>query len=96
MFINNCLFRPFAIRHGLRFKLFRVHDDMFDALAFPGVGDVDLAVGGLDDGRIGVFAGICFELSEGFPVFAVLGDRDVDRGATSGGVIVDQEMPSIL
>jgi len=90
------LFGPFAIFHGFGFELGWVHDDVFDPLAFPGVGDVHLAVGCLDDGRVGVFARIGFELGEGFPVFAVLGDGDVDGGTAPGGVIVYEEMSSIL
>ena len=47
------LFRPFALRHGTQFQFCRVNDDMLDAFAFPGVGDVNQAVARLDYGGVG-------------------------------------------
>src|SRR5688572_30207788 len=40
----------------------RIEGDVADFLALPGVGDVDFAVFGLDDGGVGVFAGVGFEV----------------------------------
>ena len=71
---------------------------MPDAFAFPGVSDVDEAVGGLDDGGVGEAAGgvgVVFEDEGGGPVFAIGGDGDVQGaaafvlGLVAGVVIVN-------
>src|SRR5205085_7214747 len=43
---------PLAIRHVAQFKLVRVNDDVFDALALPGVSDMHQPVCSLDHCRI--------------------------------------------
>ena len=72
---------PFAIDEGADGELGGIDGDVFDALALPGVGDVHEAIGGLDDGGIGVFAGSIFEDERGVPFFAVAGDGNVEGGA---------------
>ena len=69
---------------------------MLDALAFPGVGDVDQALAGLDDGGVGEFLpGLVFERQRRVPVLAVPGHGDVEGTAALSGVIINQELAAI-
>ena len=62
-----------------------------DAFAVPGVGDVEFAVFALDDGGIGVLAGLVFESGEDFEVLAVGADGEIEWGSACGGVVVDED-----
>ena len=76
-----------------------VQDCMFDALAFPGVGDVDETIAGLDNGWIGeLFSRFVFEDKGGLPMFAIIGNRDIQRAAAFifGVVIIDEELAAIF
>ena len=66
---------------------------MFDSLALPGVGDMDHSIPALNDGRVGVLAGFRFEDEDGLPVNTIAGQRNIQRGAASGGMVVNQERP---
>ena len=70
---------------------------MADILAFPGVGDVDFLVGGLDDGGVGelVARGV-FDCYWRGPGFSVEG-RGVAYGvAVDGGGVVDEEGAAVM
>src|SRR5689334_10017053 len=69
---------PFAVLNRPERELGRVDDHVLHPLSLPGVGDVDEAVCGLDDGGIGVFAGFVFESGGCLPGFAVAGGGQVD------------------
>ena len=70
---------------------------MFGELALPRVGDVDEAVRRLDNGRIAELGlRLIFQDHRGLPGDAVLADREVQRASTLGGMIIDQEMASVL
>ena len=83
---------------------FWVQDDVFYGFAFVGVGDVDFAVFGLDDGGVGEagFVFLSFEGEDGGPVVAVFGYGDVEHGAVVGeggafgGVVVDEELAAVF
>ena len=49
-----------------------INDHMLDALALPGVGDVQLTVARLNDGGVGVLSGAVFENEARIPGFAVV------------------------
>ena len=68
---------------------------MFDPLAFPGVGDVNEAIVALNNGWIRIFARFGFEREGGLPVSAVLGNGHIERGATGGGVVVNDPRASV-
>ena len=69
---------------------------MFDALPFPGVGDVHQAVTGLNYRRIRIFARLVFEDERGLPAVAVFGDGDIQRRAAVRRMIVNQQGASVF
>ena len=72
---------------------------MFDALAFPGVGDVDEAVAALNNGGVGeLFSWFVFEDKGGLPMFAVIGNSDIQWTAAFifRVMIVDEELAAIF
>ncbi len=70
---------------------------MFDFLALPGIGYVYLRVGGLDHRRIGELAiGFIFQNGNVFPALSIRGDRDIQWASSLFGVVVDDNMPTVL
>ena len=55
---------------------------MLHGLALPSVGDVHLAVAGLDDGGVGIFAGGALEGEDWFPAFAIGRDCNIEHVTT--------------
>ena len=53
------------------------------------------AVGGLDDGGIAVFAGCGLEIEDVLPFGAVTGNRDAQRRAALGRVVVNEQMATV-
>ena len=91
-----------AIDDGAEGEFFGIDDHVFYFLAFPGVGHVDEAVSGLDDGGVAVLAGLVFKDVGGLPGGAVFGGGEVERGAFAapfawgaGDVIVDDEVGAV-
>lgn len=76
-------------------KLGRIDDDVPDSLPLPGVGGVNHAVGGLNDRGVAVLAGVGFERQSGVPNKTIVRQCKVERRATLGRVIVDQQMTTI-
>lgn len=69
---------------------------MFHLRPFPGVGDVDKAVLGLDDGGIAeLFLRLVFKDQCRFPGLAILAHGEVQRAAAFRGVVVDEQMTAI-
>src|SRR5688500_8560522 len=79
-----------------RQELARVQNRVADLLPAPSVGDVDLPVLGLDDGRIGVFAAIGFEVEDLGPVAAVAGGGNAQRTSAAGRVVVDEQGAAVV
>ena len=74
--------------HNLRRPQFlRIHDDVFDALSFPSVGDVHQAIARLNDGGIRKFAGLIFQHQSRLPLFAIVGNRHVEFAARGRTVV---------
>jgi hypothetical protein len=70
---------------------------MLRELALPGIGDVDESVGRLDDRRITELGlGFVLEDQRGFPSDAVLAEGEIQRAASLRGVIIDQQVATIL
>src|SRR5712671_1688749 len=88
--------RPFPFLDGPERELRGIDDHVLHPLPFPGVGDVDQAVGRLDDGGIGVFARFVFESGGCLPGFAVTGSGKVEGAAARGGVVVNEEVLAAL
>ena len=65
--------------------------DVLDGEALPGVGDVEVAGGGLDDGGVGELGGGVFEGAKELEVFAVAGDSEVQGGSSLCGVVEDED-----
>ncbi len=69
---------------------------MFHLLALPSVGDVYEAVLGLNDSGIAKFFFWRVLKHQGsFPGLAILAHGEVQRAATFGGVVVDEQMTTI-
>ncbi len=69
---------------------------MPNLLALPSVGDVDEAILGLDDRGIAeLLLWLVFKDQRGFPGLTVLAHGEVERAATFGGVVVDQQMSAV-
>jgi hypothetical protein len=62
----------------------------------PGVGYVHVAIGPLDDRRVGELAGLGFEGEEVVPFIAGGAYSQVQRGASLLSVIVDEKNPAIF
>ena len=96
--------RPVAVDDGAELEFGGIEDDVADFFALPCVGDVNEAVGGLNDGGVGVFAGFfIFEEDGGFPGFAVFGNGDVEDlaaeiplAALAAGVVVNEKMATVF
>lgn len=69
---------------------------MFHLLTFPSVAEVDESVGGLDDGRIAKFALGLFQDEGSLPVNAVPTEGEIQRASPVGGMVVNEEMASVL
>ena len=88
---------PSGSLHGTGDNLGRVYDGMLRELTLPGIRNMHEPVGGLDDGRVAEFGlGLILEHQRGLPGDTVLTDRKIERAASLGGVIINQEMTSIL
>ena len=68
---------------------------MADLLPLPGVGDVEQAVGRLDDRRVAVFSRLAFQHQGGGPLLPVFRHREVERTAAKAGVVVNQQMGAV-
>ena len=74
----------------------RVEDHVFDALALPGIGDVNETVGGLDHRRVRILTWSLFEHGGGFPFLTIFRDSHVQRSPSNRRVVVDQQVPTVL
>ena len=89
--------RPSRTFHRPSDELGRVDDHMLGEFALPGIGHVHEAVGRLDDGRITELGlGLVLQDQRGFPDYPVPAHGEVERAATLGGMVIDQEMTSVL
>jgi hypothetical protein len=89
--------RPSGSLHRPGNNLRGVNDGMLHQLALPCIGDVHETIGGLDDGGIAELSlGLILEYQRGLPGDAVLTDRQIERTASLGGVVINQEMTSVL
>jgi len=87
---------PFRRSRDTRFELIEWDRDVFDALALPSIGDVDVAARSLDDRRITEFAWFGLKRQERLPRFAAVGgDGHIQRRAVVWRVVVDHEDSSI-
>ena len=77
-------------------KRFWIENHVFDALALPGIGDVDESVAGLNDCRIRIFTWLIFEDYHRLPMNTITGKRHIQRRALSSAVVVHQQSASIL
>lgn len=75
---------------GAVFQPNGIDGDMPDALPFPGVGHLDHAIAGLDDGGVGELAGFILEKEGSVPAEAVAGKREVDPISAAGEVVVKE------
>lgn len=73
-----------------------VDDDVADLFPLPGVGDVNQAIVGLDDGRVGVFAGLRFEQQSGLPVLAIFGEAEAKGRAAAWRVVVNEQVRAVF
>ena len=93
------LARPRAVDDGFKNELLGINNDVLDPFASPGVGDVDLAVFGLNHGGIGiaVLALVIFEHQRRLPILTIGRYRDVQWAAAFvvGVVVVDEQLPTI-
>ncbi len=64
-------------------------------LATPGVGHQQVAIGGLDQGRIRILARTRFQIVEILPMLAIIADCQVERRAALRGAIVDHYQAAI-
>lgn len=78
------------VRRGVRLAWGQRDGREADALSVPGVSRVEVAVFILNDGRIGVLAGLVFEGGEDLEVLSVGADGEVERGAVFGAVVEDE------
>ena len=69
--------------------------EVLDGFALVGVGHLEIAVGGLDEGGVGEFAGLVFEGAKHGEVFKIGGDGEVKWGAAGGSVVVDEDNAAI-
>jgi hypothetical protein len=69
---------------------------VLNLFTIPGVGYVYAAIGPLDDGRVGEFAGLGFEGEKVVPFIAGGAYSQIQRSASLLSVIVDQEDPAIF
>ena len=79
------------------FQASRINHRVLDAASLPRVGDVDEAVAAFEsrpDRRTPAPASSS-STSAALPVLAVARDRDVERTAAVGGVVVDQQLPAV-
>ncbi len=92
---------PLRRRDRAEPQLSGVEHDVLDAASLPRVGDVHLAVGGLDHRGVGVLALGPFENEGSRLADTVPADRDVQHLATAGErsaaycVVVDEKLAAI-
>src|SRR5690348_6970238 len=70
--------------------------DVLDGLPLPGIGHVEIAVGPLDDGRIGILSHGIFESSEDTKVLAIGADGEVKRRPAYCGVVEDHHDSAVF
>ena len=88
---------PSGSLHGTGDNLGRVDDRMLRELTLPGIRNMHEPVGGLDDGRVTEFGlRLILEHHRRLPDDTVLADRKIERTASLGGVVINQEMTSVL
>ena len=70
---------------------------MFDPPALPGMDDMDQAIAGLNHSGVGEFRpGRILKHERRLPLFAIRGHGHIERAAASGGVVINQQLPSVL
>src|SRR6476660_4427682 len=80
---SDSLLRPSAVGHVAERHRRGVELHVLDLFALPGVGDVRLAVGRADDGRIGKLPTFCLQIDGRLPVAAIGRDSDRKRAAAA-------------
>ena len=74
---------------------------MANGFSFPGVGDVDQSVTGLDTGGIRVFAFGSLECQDGIPLLPVFRDSDIQHvpfgweGSAAHRMVVNEQLATI-
>ena len=89
--------RPRRSFHRPCDELGGVDDHMFGELALPGIGHMHKPVRGLDDGGITELGlRLILEHQRGFPTDAILAHGKVERTASLGDMVIDQQMAPVL
>ena len=89
------LLRPLALDNRLGGEFCRVDDDVLDVGAVVRVGDMHIAVAGLDDCGIGVLTRLILEHQCALPFLAVGRDRNIQRRAPVARVVVNEQCPAV-
>lgn len=90
--IDDSLVRSFGMDQPVFVEL-----DVLDRIAAVGVGDVNLAVAGLNHAGVGVFARIRFQMEWGFPGSAFIDrPRHTERGSRQFRIVEDGDQVPIV